>query len=146
MAQAASHWLITMRAQVHIWVSPWANCGRESGIRTGLPWSSLVFLSISFDSGSPYSYTTWEQAVGLLVAAIQRYSLIPSTWTISSLNIKVSLSAWFSKTSYVCSSLSVRCISQDYTINISICKFSFDALYKSFCLFSSHNNLYVLRN
>jgi D-alanyl-lipoteichoic acid acyltransferase DltB (MBOAT superfamily) len=38
-------------------------------------------LSISFHHGSPYLYIIWGLTIGLLVAAVQRYSLTALAWT-----------------------------------------------------------------
>jgi hypothetical protein len=38
-------------------------------------------LSISFRHGFPWSCVSWGWTTGPLVAAVQRHSLTPSTWT-----------------------------------------------------------------
>jgi hypothetical protein len=59
IAQAVSCRALTAKARVHTRVSPCGICGGQSGTGTGFSQNSLVFLSISFYHGSPYSYISW---------------------------------------------------------------------------------------
>jgi hypothetical protein len=61
-----------------MWDLYWGKCHWDSFLSP----SSLAFsLSISFHRGCLYLYIIWGWALGPLVAADQRQSLTPSTWT-----------------------------------------------------------------
>jgi hypothetical protein len=72
---------VTTEAGVQARVSPCGIYDGQSVSGTGFSPSSSVPQSISFHRGYPYSYIIWGWTVGLLVAAVQRYTLTPSTWT-----------------------------------------------------------------
>jgi hypothetical protein len=57
-----------------LWWTKWHWC------RIPLQFFSLP-LPLSFHRSSPYSYITWGWTIGSLMAAVQRHSLAPSTWT-----------------------------------------------------------------
>jgi hypothetical protein len=59
IAQAVSHWLLTVEAQVHTQGSPCVIFGGQSGTRAGFPQSSLVFPCKYHSTTAPYSCTIW---------------------------------------------------------------------------------------
>jgi hypothetical protein len=55
MAQVVSRWPLTKEAQVN----PCGIYGGQIGTETGFSPSPLLFLSVSFHCGSPYSHIIW---------------------------------------------------------------------------------------
>jgi hypothetical protein len=61
--------MISTVARVRAPISPCEICGGQSGTGTGFSPSYLVFPSISFHPGSPYSYITWGMNNKLVVGS-----------------------------------------------------------------------------
>jgi hypothetical protein len=59
MAQAVSYWSLTAEARFHVQVSPCGICGGQSGPRTGLSPSSLVFPCQYHSTMSLHTYKSY---------------------------------------------------------------------------------------
>jgi hypothetical protein len=92
MAQAVSCWPLTAEARFHAWVSPCGICGEQSGTGTGFSPSSFIYPCNYHSTMALHTRTSgrgMNNTIGLLVAAVQRHSLTPSTGTTSFISLYV---------------------------------------------------------
>jgi hypothetical protein len=80
MAQTVSRCPLTAEARVRGRVKPCEVCSKQSCTGTGLSPSFSAFPCHYHSTVPPYTYH-WGWTTGLLVAAVQRHSVTPSTWT-----------------------------------------------------------------
>jgi hypothetical protein len=82
MGQMISCQPLTMEAHVHAQIYTWRICGGQRGTGTGFSPNSSVFRS-QYHSTMAHHNHIWSEGwtIELLVAAVQRHSLAPSTWT-----------------------------------------------------------------